>query len=190
MTFEDEEDGEIQSFTDSPFFLMCLVPLRITFTLGGRDHVIWNNDLPSSVTLCRPIKMLFKKENAATTRKEVEKINRQLDGIQPTCFEINGRSLKATPKLILSMVDGKIVNDLTETSSQSCHICGLSGMALSNAAVVLVPETQYEVLPLLHAYIRSMEFLLNISYRIPLKKWRISRGNETLKNRQLSIRGE
>lgn len=41
--------------------------------------------------------------------------------------------------------------------------------------------TEYEILPILHAWIRSMEFLLNISYRIPIRKWRINKDNEEFK---------
>lgn len=78
------------------------------------------------------------------------------------------------------------------TSSQACNICGASGKALSNRSNAPISDdpTKIEIIPILHAHIRSMELLLNVAYRIPLQKWRVNKGNEILAERQKTIKQE
>lgn len=194
MPFMEEIEGEQRWINDSHIFLMCIVPLRIVFhdNNSNKDYVVWNNDLPSSINLCRPLKMVFQKENAALTKTEVANVNYQISQLTPTVLLLQNRQVAVESVLCMTMIDGKVLNDLTNTSSQACHLCGASGKALSNPPVVPITDepTDFEIMPILHAYMRSMELLLNISYRIPLKKWRISKGNEVLKERQQTIRGK
>lgn len=134
MPFAEEVDGEEQWFNDSHIFLICIVPLRIIFRAHNcdEDQILWNNDLPSSISLCRPVKMVFQKENAALTRAEVDKINHQINNLSTTAIELRDRRITVKSTLHLTMIDGKVLNDLSNTNSQACHLCGASGKALSN----------------------------------------------------------
>ena len=76
--------------------------------------------------------------------------------------------------------DGKVLNVLTETkSSQSCPICGanpkqfllIKDLKLSGSQPN-INAFKYGISPL-HAWIRCIEFVLNLSYRLPIKKWQI-----------------
>lgn len=193
MSFKDEQDGELKEFSDSHIFLMCLVPLKIYFHPNGDETsgvLAWNNDLPSSSNLCRPIKMIFKKENSELTRSEFSLITKQIEALNPSVVTMDNQNLTVKATLVMSMVDGKVLNDLTETSSQACHICRASGKALSLPynGDEAADSRDYEVLPILHAYIRSMELLLNVAYRIPFEKWRMSGDCQEFKDRQSLIR--
>lgn len=64
--------------------------------------------MPSSTRFCRPIKFLFKKENAENTREEVTKIESQIEKLNATDIIHNNSNLKVKHKLIFSMVDGKV----------------------------------------------------------------------------------
>lgn len=90
------------------------------------------------------------------------------------------------------MVDTKVINDLTKTHSQKCFICLRSGKML-NAAMDEIdcddPEKyKYGGSPL-HAYMRSMEMLLKIAYRLAMKKptWKVSKTNMEVKERETVI---
>lgn len=193
MTFSEEVDNDIISYNDSHIFLVCLVPLRIYFSpVSGEREIVWNNNCPSSVNLCRPVKMIFQKETASIIQQEVESMRVQIRQLKPTQFSINGVQITASSNLVLSMVDGKVISSITGTSSQACNLCGASGKALSNAdrGQISNDPNKLEIIPVLHAYIRSMELLLNVAYRIPLKKWRINKGNEIFKERQRKIKEE
>lgn len=193
MTFFEEVGDDVISCNDSHIFLICLVPLRIYFNaVSGERQEVWSNNSPSSINLCRPIKMVFQKETADLIKREVESMMLQIQNLKATTLTINRISVDVSSELILSMVDGKVINSFTGTSSQACNLCGASGKKLSNPieAQICDDRNKIETIPVLHAYIRSMELLLNVSYRIPLKKWRINKGNETFLERQRAIREE
>lgn len=74
------------------------------------------------------------------------------------------------------MVDGKVCSSLTETkSSARCYICKAKPTQMNNIDAVKklkVDEKSFNFgLSTLHAWIRFMEFLLKISYRLQVKKW-------------------
>lgn len=199
MTFTEKVDGEIQAYNDSHVFLMCLVPLRVVFNAeDGTETIVWNNNLPSSVSLCRVIKMIFQKETAEMTKREINNVKEQFNQLSPTMFYIDNHKVIILTKEKLSMVDGKVLNDITDTNSQSCHLCKKSGKALNDPLEEDDDdddeedddsESDYEILPTLHAYIRTMEHLLNISYKLDVKKWRVSKDDPSVNERRARIRG-
>lgn len=78
------------------------------------------------------------------------------------------------------MVDGNVCNTLTDTrSSQTCFICGTTDKLIN-----IIDDQNYEAnntnysygISTLNAWIRTLECLLHIGYRITIKKWQI-RGN-------------
>lgn len=79
-------------------------------------------------------------------------------------------------ELFLTMIDGKVAQVLTETSSSSvCTICGAKPREMNDLSKVSAkPENedafQYGLCTL-HAWIRFMETVLHISYNLSFKKW-------------------
>ena len=74
----------------------------------------------------------------------------------------------------MTMVDGRVVNIVTETkSAQACSMCDASPRNVSDLkAVRRRPVTNLDFgLSKLHCCIRIFEAILHISYRLPTKKW-------------------
>lgn len=193
---EEDEDGELTTYNDSHIFSIALVPLRLDAQISVEEtEVCWNNDLPSSVSLCRPIKLMFAKEEAKLTREEVKKVQDQIKMLKPTECILDGRKIMVSSSMVLSMMDTKVINDLTGTNSQSCFMCGLSGKKLNDAAKQQDPDDPDKFghgFSPLHAYIRSMELFLKVSYRLKMEKptWRVAKTNEKVRQREVLIRSE
>ncbi|XP_060868603.1 uncharacterized protein LOC132943582 [Metopolophium dirhodum] len=116
-----EQDVE---YTDANMFLFSLVPLRLTFGMtDDTNDILWKNLTPSSTRYCRPIKFLYKKETKYNTCKEVEAIENEIKALVPIEIVLNNISVPVHCKLVMTMVDGKVINNLTDTSSQRCFIC-------------------------------------------------------------------
>lgn len=85
------------------------------------------------------------------------------------------------------MVDGKICNSLTETTStMRCFLSNLTSKDFNNIekckAAKIVCESALEFgMSTLYAWIRFFECLLHVAYKLPLKTWQ-ARGEE---NKQL-----
>lgn len=167
---EEFEDGDIKEYSDSHIFASSIVPLRLTARKAGSttEEIVWDNTLPSSINLCRPIKLIFAKESAELTSREVESMERQISLLIPTVYQSENIVFSIVPKMIFCMVDTKVVNDVTGTNTQSCYICGRSGKNLNAARREDDPNDpakfKFGMSPL-HAYIRSMEMFLKISFR-------------------------
>ena len=78
--------------------------------------------------------------------------------------------------MIMSMVNGKVCQALTETpSSQSCYICGAKPSMMNKLEEVKLLPVKIEnysfALSTLHAWIRFMESILHIAYRSDFCKW-------------------
>ncbi|KAL4096814.1 hypothetical protein QTP88_021697 [Uroleucon formosanum] len=120
----DSDDCEQNRITDANVFLFSCVPLRLTFGItDSTNDIIWKNLTPSSTRYCRPIKFLYKKETKYNTCKEVEAIEDEIKSLVPIEIMINNISVPIHCKLVMTMVDGKVINNLTDTSSQRCFIC-------------------------------------------------------------------
>ncbi|KAF2891826.1 hypothetical protein ILUMI_14347 [Ignelater luminosus] len=88
-----------------------------------RTVTLWENPRPSSTRFCRPIKFMYMKETTESIRKEVVKVRDEVAKLNPYEIHINDKLVPINFVLHLTMVDGKVINALTESSSQSCHIC-------------------------------------------------------------------
>ena len=78
--------------------------------------------------------------------------------------------------MIMSMVDRKVCQALTETpSSQSCYICGAKPSMMNKLEEVKLLPVKIENysfgLSTQHAWIRFMECILHIAYRSDFCKW-------------------
>ncbi|CAH2002924.1 unnamed protein product [Acanthoscelides obtectus] len=83
--------------------------------------------------------------------------------------------------MMLTMLDGSVVNVLSETNStMKCIICGATPKDMNTLTGINRPPNvdNYRFgLSTLHCWIRFFECLLHIGYRLPIKSWQV-RGPE------------
>ena len=175
--------GSNDSIIES-LFQITLVPLRLVAkNHEGNDEIIWNNPRPSSTRLCRPIRFMFEKETPELIERESTKLEREIDHLKSSSIQTGKTNINVNHQLIFCMIDGKIAQVLTNTSSsQVCIICGAKPSEMNNLSIIFdkkidINSLQYGISPL-HSYIRFYECILHISYRLDFKKWRVSKTNE------------
>lgn len=157
---------------DASIFLTTLVPI----VLRDDQQTYWQNLKTSSTTLCRPIRLSFRRETEAYTREMETEINEEIDDLQPTIVNVEGGSIEIDHKLYCTMIDGKICNHLTNTSSSEvCFICQASPKQMNKLDLIYKRPKCTEFykygLSTLHAWLRFMECVLNISCNMSFKKW-------------------
>ena len=177
---------------DSSLFACSLVPIKLYDSITGT--VIWKNNKPSSTRMCRPISLQFVKETSETINATIEHVNSQVKLLTPSNCT-NDTSI--THKLCLTMIDGKICNNITKTqSSMRCYICQASPKEMNNLKKIntkVVNEEYYSYgMSSLHAWIRCFECLIHISYNIPFKTWSIRNPESKLQreNRKKEIQNK
>lgn len=181
-----------QNVDDEHLFAFSFVPLKL-FELNHDENLVWSNPFPSSTRNCRPLMFMFSKETVDLTITETNKIKQQIESLQPTKITMENKEIVVHYKFLLTMIDGKVCNALTGTkSSQTCYICGATPklMNVINRIDSNDIKENYEFgLSTLHAWIRSFECFLHISYRLNVRKWAITddEDKEVVKNRKLEI---
>lgn len=163
-------------FSDSDMFVTSCVPLQLIHE-GNRD-VIWKNPRPSSTRYCRPIRLQFKKETTEISILEADYINNQISNLQPTKLIIGDTEISIRHELQMTMVDGKVCNALSTTSSsQVCYICQATPKEMNNIKMCqgkpVIEENLKFGISSLHAWIRFFEYFLHMSYKLQLKKWQV-----------------
>lgn len=84
--------GGKEEYSEKHVFLFSVVPLRLVGQSDVGDRVIfWENPRPSSTRLCRPLKFLYVKETTAVTKREVQKVQDEIEELNPTEISINGK---------------------------------------------------------------------------------------------------
>lgn len=167
-------------------FMSSLVPLRMqtdstapsnSSSVSVRED-IWTNTTPGSKIFCRPIRFEFVKETKETTNALVKGIKNEIDNLDKITFQINNYNINVSFQLLLTMIDGKVSNAITDTvSNAECSFCGDKQADFSNISkerVIKKEAASYGISPL-HARIRFLEFFLHISYDI---KYRLKYGKE------------
>lgn len=168
-----EENGT--SLNDSSLFAVCIVPLQLQ--TSSNNNILWNNPRPSSTRYCRPIKLIFEKETNEVSKREIGYIENQIKKIVPTKINISNKTILVNHCFKLTMIDGKVFSVITQSSNQTCGICGATPKNMNNLEDIYKRTPNKEYLKFgvssLHAWIRSLEALLHISYRIPIQKWQV-----------------
>lgn len=176
IVFHDD-DGNA---SDESVVMISLVLLQIR----SSESIIWTNPNPSSTKNCQPIQFYFIKENRDTTNQQFDMIQDQIDKLNDTALDFNGKSLTIKHKLFSTMVDGKVINNLTDTSSTNCNICGAKPTEMNDHELLKTKAVNIENycfgLSTLHCWIRFLEAVLHISYKLdlPEKKYRTSNDEE------------
>lgn len=105
------------------------------------------------------------------------------------CLEIKIQQclIRCHYSLHMTLIDGKVLNAITETkSSQSCPICKATPKLfndltnIENEKFLPNPNALVHGICSLHAWIRLLECCLNIAYRLNIKKWKVT----TVENKQ------
>ena len=72
------------------------------------------------------------------------------------------------------MVDGKVSSAATATANQTCNICKDTPKKMNDITMLqqrVCDSSAYKYgLPVLHAHIRFLEYMLNLPYRLDTKK--------------------
>lgn len=163
---------------DSSVFICSLMPIKIYDS--ENNEILWQNNYPSSTRYCRPIIFKFIKEEKNEVKSCVKEIQNQISLLTPSISETN---IVITHKLLLTMVDNKICNILTDTSSSmKCYICNASPKQMNdiNSAKIRTVKTEHYSFGLssLHCWIRCFKCLLHISYRLNIKCWAIKKKDD------------
>lgn len=176
-------DGSTE-YDDSNLFVCSMVPIQLkSFRKNNKEEeiILWQNPRVSSTRYCRPIHFQCKKETVELTKQEIHHIQEQINQIQPTNKQIGDMHIKVNHIFHMTMIDGKVCNSLTDTSSQVCYICGASPKNMNDLENITKRAPNVHTysfgLSTLHTWIRFFECLIHISYRLDLKKWQV-RGAE------------
>lgn len=189
--FDDE------TLSDESIFTVSMVPLRLeTNTLSGWKE-LWKNPHPSSTKYCRPIKFEYASESKQKIILDVNYVKEQINNLVPTIIDTDAGRYEVKHEMILTMIDGKVCQALTNTSSASmCVICGAKPSDMNNLSKLkdkqeIVQNFEYG-LSTLHAWIRFMECILHISYRLSFCKWaaREPQNNIAMKEAKKNIQKE
>lgn len=145
--------------------------------INQKKH-IGKNVKTSSTTLCRPLRLAFKRETEEYTLQMKHEIDDEINNLQSTIVNVDGVSLEIRHELICSMVDGKICNHLSNNQSTlTCFICGATPKNMNNLELIYKRPKSTEFyrygLSTLHAWMRFLECVLNISCNMPFKKWSV-----------------
>lgn len=170
QAFEDSKS------TDEYIFILHFVPISLNQNSENlASAVVWQNPKPSSTKLCRLLKFDFVKESKEKILLEIESIKKEIEKLRPSEVEVSGKKFRVKHNLLCTMVDGKVCQALTDTSSSNYTICKATPKEMNDLEkvkerVVNISAYQYG-LQTLHAWIRFMECVLHVSYRIAFKKW-------------------
>lgn len=104
---------------------------------------------------------------------------------------MNVKSFSIKPELYLTMINGKTVNSLINSSSQICFICDTSQNEMN--IIFRLFAQKLRILKILSKYgifpstflVRDDEFLLHMSYRLPLQIWQAQGGSKNITNVQM-----
>lgn len=169
------------SLSDNSIFMSSMVPL--TLSMETTDNIttndskcVWQNPQCGSTRFCRVISFEFAKETTEKTTEVMNEMRADINALKPTTLEIERKKIKVHHILHLTMIDGKVEHVLTDTSSCAvCSICKASPKEMNDLRAIenkdeIVGNYDYGMSSL-HAWIRFMENILHIAYRLAFEKW-------------------
>jgi len=162
-----------QASSDESIFMISMVPLKLETKTSSGWEVVWKNTRSSSIKFCRPIKFEYAFETFEKIRNEVNEINDKIKNLVSTILQTDNGIYEVFHELFLTMIDEKVCQALTFTSSSSnCVICGVKPSEMNKLSVKKIEKVenfQYGI-STLHAWICFMECILHLAYRLPFRK--------------------
>lgn len=130
---------ELGQFSDKHLFMMSMVPIKLMHSdVSTSSSILWKNPRPSSTKYCRPIMFEYAKETSEKTKEEVAIVEAQIQKLLPTSVTVFGKTINVVHRLLLTMVDGKVCQALSETpSSSTCIVCLANPKQMNNLDVVV-----------------------------------------------------
>lgn len=115
--FSEYKQTTLSGSSDGSLFVTSMLPICLANEVD--DHIIWQNPACSSARYCRPIRLQYDRETSELSLNEERYISLQISQLTPYIHD------KGTVKfsMNLTMIDGKVCNAVTETSSMTCYIC-------------------------------------------------------------------
>lgn len=178
---------------DSSLLVSSLIPLQLLHT--ATHAVLWHNPSPQSIRYCRPMKIEFTKETPEKILEERDYFDKQIRKLLSYNYSLTGEIVFTVSfQMHLTLIDGKVLNVLTNTTSNSscplCHATQKQFNSALNSPFFKVNDSalQFGLSPL-HAWIRCFEFLLHLSYRLQVKCWQVKgeEGKQSLQLRKYQI---
>lgn len=166
---EEDKETEETDICEGSVFMGSLVPIELV----SDSNIIWKNDSPNSAESCRPLFFKFIKETKFSILHEKNAIVTEINNLIDT--EVD--EIKVSHSLLMTMLDGKATSILSETSMQRCDICKATPKEMNNLPLILskpVDTSCYQYgISSLHLWIRFLECILHISYRLDFKRWSV-----------------
>ena len=183
------DDATTSEQNEQSLLVSHIMPLLLR-SKNEHNLIYFQADKPSSRTSCRPLALKFKKENQDSVVEEYERMTADFESNQVFEIVINGEHGRLTLVIHLTvlmvMVDGKIINLLTNNSSQRCVTCkaGPKELMNPNGDFTAIPHCLRFGLSILHFSLNSFRNIMNIAVRLDFKE-RDCRGEERKAKRDL-----
>ena len=108
-------------------------------------------------------------------------IEAEIEALRPYLFETENRekSVIVEFRFVLSMIDGKILSYITQIPTSCCPVCGSKPTEMQNVKYIdngfqPSPGSLIHGISPLHCWIRVLECILHISYRLDFTKWKVT----------------
>jgi hypothetical protein len=155
--------------SDTNILFTSIVPIRMRSL--DDEIIIWNNPRPSSTRYCRPLRLQFAKETVQSTLSEKTIVENQIANLKSFNTVLKDGNIEVHYQLYFTMIDGKVRNGITDTKSAlRCYICKLTSKDFNNLDLVRTTPYNAELLTFgfafLHAWIRFMEWMLHLAYKV------------------------
>lgn len=181
--YKGEQKNE--NVSDENLFATTLIPLRLSTENG---LIIWNNNNSQSERFCRPIELRYIKKTKDVILQQKEALENEIEQLQTLKIVVDNRSIFVHFALHLTLIDGKVLAIITNTSMQNCPIChatpkNFNDLSHATAKTSFFPDPktlQYGISPL-HAWIRLLECCLHIAYRLDIQKWQVRFHDDKIK---------
>lgn len=168
-----------KNIKDNSLIATVINPLRITCN----DKAVWENPTPHSSRMIRPLELWFEKETKATIKEIKKAFDLQKNNLEEVVVQLpSGKWLFISATAFFSMIDGKVLNHITETSAYSvCPHCKATPLTFNDITNFTqgkfkAEESTYEYgLSDLHVKIRIFEAVLHLSYNsvLPEGQWQV-----------------
>jgi len=171
-----------------------MVPLQAV-AVGKESVLLHNSRTPNNANSCRPIRLCFERETKETIRNEAARLREEVKNLSDLVL-IEEPKVTVSYKGLFTMVDGKVLNELTENpASTSCPICQKTSrqMCDPNEDFTPRPGTLQHGASILHFGIRTFELLCNIGYRQDIQKYNVRLTPEekaTMAVREKQVKGQ
>lgn len=181
---------------DKYMFLTSLVPLRLIYSKNDKTYTLWQNSKPSSPRFCRPISLQYLKETDELVKRKKEGLDKEIELLVPTQIIMDGKKYSVEHRLVLTMIDGKLCNSLSDNkSTMKCYLCDATSKQFNDLDTIVKRPIKTDYLSfgisVLHSWIRLFESLLHLSYRLPIRTWRVDKKNkEALEENKKRIQAE